>query len=95
MSDLPDDDYAVVLKVSVFESNIRRLEGVALVNGESQTDAVNRALQFYEMICTAPVGQVLSWRDGVGDKHMIAILDPRLFERPAGWRGRILQLFRR
>lgn len=83
----------VKLIVNVLPGNIRRLEGVAAVNGESPTDAVNRALHFYETICTAPVGRVLTWEDGNGEKRMLLIADPGWVTVRLTWWERILGFF--
>lgn len=83
----------VRLVVNVWPSNLRRLEGVAAVNGESQTDAVNRALAFYEAVCTAPVGQVITWEETNGEKRMLVMADPAWMNSPLTWWERIVGFF--
>lgn len=87
------DGEPVRLIVNVHRSNIRRLEGVAMVNGESETDAVNRALMFYEKICMTPPGRVLTWEGVDGEKYALAILEPDWVGSPPSWWERFLGFF--
>lgn len=65
--DLPER--AVPVSFYLFKKNLDRITGAATVNGESVTDAINRACAFYEALSVVSRFTIISWEDVSGNKH--------------------------
>lgn len=66
MSEQPE---TVAVRVEMLKQNLDRITGAAAVNGESVTDAINRACAFYEAFSVVSRFTIISWKDVTGDKH--------------------------
>ncbi len=71
----------VPLTVNVLVGNYKRIEGAAAINGESKTDAINRAFAFYEIISTAAPNTLVTYTDAAGAEHQLVVLGPKAVKK--------------
>lgn len=81
-----EEPRTVRLVVNVWVSNYQRVEGAALINGESRTDAVNRSFAFYEIISTASPNTLVTYADAEGVEHQLVVLGPKSTRQASWWR---------
>lgn len=82
------------LIVMVLRSNMLRIEGAAAINGESTTDAINRAFGFYEIISTAAPNTLITYTDVKGVEHRLVVLGPKAIrQRQPFWLWLLLAAF--